>query len=302
MATNSNTAAVNQSQSSSFRLKGGLYPLTLLELSHFDSAIFEQDLQDKLAQAPSFFQQSPVLLVLDGLEQSDSADLQHKGVPLAEICQLCRQYGLVPVAVRGGSETLQAQAVAQGLALMPAGRAAKPSTSKHTAIDSDSVVQHQEEPVVSPARSIEQVPQHTQATAEPETYAETGPVAEVSPNGNSLVAPASVDRTTKVITTPVRSGQQVYAAGGDLIILASVSAGAEILADGNIHVYGPLRGRALAGVKGDPSARVFCYSLEAELISIAGIFQLDEDLRSGHWKQPAQISLNNEKISIQSLT
>jgi len=298
MATNSNTAAVNQSQSSSFRLKGGLYPLTLLELSHFDSAIFEQDLQYKLAQAPSFFQQSPVLLVLDGLEQSDSPDLEHRDVPLAEICQLCRQYGLVPVAIRGGSETLQAQALAQGLALMTAGRTVKPSSTKHTSINTDSVVQHQEEPVVSPARSIEEVPKHTQATSD----TETGPVAEVSPDGNTLAAPASDDRTTKVITTPVRSGQQVYAAGGDLIILASVSAGAEILADGNIHVYGPLRGRALAGVKGDASARVFCYSLEAELISIAGIFQLDEDLRSGHWKQPAKISLNNEKISIQSLT
>lgn len=84
--------------------------------------------------------------------------------------------------------------------------------------------------------------------------------------------------TCKIITQPVRSGQQIYAQGGDLVILASVSAGAELMADGNIHVYGTLRGRALAGVAGNTAARIFCHKLDAELISIAGYYKLRDDM------------------------
>lgn len=83
---------------------------------------------------------------------------------------------------------------------------------------------------------------------------------------------------TKVITKPIRSGQQVYARKSSLIILASVSHGAELLADGCIHVYGSLRGRALAGINGDKTARIFCHKLEAELVSIAGFYKLQENL------------------------
>jgi septum site-determining protein MinC len=99
----------------------------------------------------------------------------------------------------------------------------------------------------------------------------------------------------------VRSGQQIYAAGGDLVIIAPVSAGAEILADGNIHVYGPLRGRALAGVKGDTSARIFCQSLEAELVSIAGNYKVNEDLQKEHWKGNIQARLEGDQLVISPL-
>ena len=81
-----------------------------------------------------------------------------------------------------------------------------------------------------------------------------------------------------IITEPVRSGRQIYAARGDLIVMGPVSAGAELLADGNIHVYSSLRGRALAGISGDTNARIFCHSLEAELVSIAGLYRVSEDL------------------------
>lgn len=106
---------------------------------------------------------------------------------------------------------------------------------------------------------------------------------------------------TKVIHRPVRSGQQVYAKGGDLILLAPVNEGAEIIADGNIHVYSALRGRALAGVTGDAGARIFCQQLEAELVSIAGHFVLNDTVREQRWKQPAQIYLENESIQITAL-
>lgn len=107
--------------------------------------------------------------------------------------------------------------------------------------------------------------------------------------------------TTKVIHRPVRSGQQVYAKGGDLILLAPVNEGAEIIADGNIHVYSTLRGRALAGVNGNTDARIFCQQLEAELVSIAGHFMLNDMLRKRCWKQPAQTYLENESLQITAL-
>ena len=107
-----------------------------------------------------------------------------------------------------------------------------------------------------------------------DTSVKSEPVIEPAP----AQAPVAVtSASTKVVTQPVRSGQQIYAKGGDLIVLAAVNPGAEIVADGNIHVYAPMKGRALAGVRGDTSARIFCQSMEAELISIAGNFRVFED-------------------------
>lgn len=104
---------------------------------------------------------------------------------------------------------------------------------------------------------------------------------------------------SKLITTPVRSGQQVVAKGGDLIVTSSVSHGAELLADGSIHVYGALRGRALAGLSGDLEARIFCQSLDAELVSIAGYYRLSDAIEP--MNRPCQIFLKNEHIVIESL-
>jgi septum site-determining protein MinC len=106
---------------------------------------------------------------------------------------------------------------------------------------------------------------------------------------------------SKVVRHPIRSGQQVYAADGDLIVLASVSAGAEILADGNIHVYGTLRGRALAGVKGDTSARIFCQNLEAELVSVAGQYKVSEDFDKNVVRKASQIFLSEDKLCFKEL-
>ena len=107
---------------------------------------------------------------------------------------------------------------------------------------------------------------------------------------------------TKLITTPVRSGQQIYAKNADLIVLNSVSPGAEILADGHIHIYGALRGRALAGISGDKNARIFCQVLEAELVSIAGCYMLHEDINVPQNTQAMQIYLQDEHLRIASLS
>lgn len=110
---------------------------------------------------------------------------------------------------------------------------------------------------------------------------------------------AAVEVVNKTYTSPVRSGQQVVSKGGDLIITAAVSPGAELLADGNIHVYGVLRGRALAGIMGDRSARIFCQSLEAELVSIAGFYRLRDAMapQTG----ACQIYLQDDHICIEPI-
>lgn len=103
---------------------------------------------------------------------------------------------------------------------------------------------------------------------------------------------------TKLITQPVRSGQQIYAKGTDLVVLAPVSHGAELLADGNIHVYGSLRGRALAGINGDKTRRIFCQHLDAELVSIAGIYRLSDDFSINKDRKNVQIYLDDEHLQI----
>ena len=104
--------------------------------------------------------------------------------------------------------------------------------------------------------------------------------------------------TARLITQPVRSGTQVYARGGDLVVTAAVSPGAELVADGNIHVYGPLRGRALAGAGGDAEARIFCSRLEAELVSIAGRYLVSEQLPPELHGAPVQIALVDDQLTV----
>ena len=100
----------------------------------------------------------------------------------------------------------------------------------------------------------------------------------------------------------MRAGQQVYAKGGDLIVLGAVSAGAEVIADGNIHVYGPLRGRALAGAQGDTSSRIFIRMMEAEIVSVAGTYKVIDNDMLRHWQgKSLQVFLNGEQLEIEPL-
>jgi septum site-determining protein MinC len=108
-------------------------------------------------------------------------------------------------------------------------------------------------------------------------------------------APSAAGR---VVTQPVRSGTQIYAQGGDLVILAPVSAGAEVIADGHIHVYGALRGRAIAGASGDTAARIFTHRLEAELVAVAGRYMVSEAIAPEYLHQAAQVALIDDRLSI----
>ncbi len=121
---------------------------------------------------------------------------------------------------------------------------------------------------------------------------EEGKATKKISRGNSI---------TKIIDQPVRSGQRVYAENGDLIVLSSVSTGAEIMADGHIHVYGSLRGRALAGAKGWEGARIFCSDLKADLVSIAGYYTINDDLPDEQRNSGVKISLKMESLHIEPL-
>ena len=120
------------------------------------------------------------------------------------------------------------------------------------------------------------------------------------PAANKKTATTTTEKA-KVILQPVRSGQQIYAKNTDLIVLNSVSPGAEIIADGNIHVYGALHGRALDGVNGNNEARIFCHKLDAELVSIAGLYQLSDDFAQYKDMDGIQIFLDSDKLCIEKI-
>lgn len=106
---------------------------------------------------------------------------------------------------------------------------------------------------------------------------------------------------TRVVQNPVRSGQQIYADGGDLIVLGTVSAGAEVIADGHVHIYGALRGRAIAGARGDGAARIFCQRFEAELVACAGTYSVAERMRSELRGRSVQVWLDGDDLQFTAL-
>ena len=106
---------------------------------------------------------------------------------------------------------------------------------------------------------------------------------------------------TRIVNTPVRSGQQIYARDADLIITSSVSAGAELVADGNIHIYGMMRGRALAGASGDRNCQIFCTNLAAELVSIAGEYWIMDQIPQEFFGKAARLCLQDGALTIQTL-
>ncbi len=130
----------------------------------------------------------------------------------------------------------------------------------------------------------------------------TNKKTSISKNSSEKNSTGIIKRPYKLISKPVRSGTQIYAKDSDLVILSSVNTGAEVIADGNIHIYGPLRGRALAGARGDEQARIFCEKCDAELVSVAGHYLVKENLKVPKSKKPLiQIYLNNNTIIIEGI-
>lgn len=136
--------------------------------------------------------------------------------------------------------------------------------------------------------------------SDPEARTQAGPAQSSEPPPKADAEPES-GAGAMLITEPVRSGQQIYARGGDLVVVASVSPGAELLADGHIHVYGALSGRALAGVQGDANARIICRSFHAALVSVAGTYSISEHFDEALLGQPVQTYLQQGTLRIERM-
>lgn len=244
-----------------FQLKGSTLTVVVLEVYRYSPDTFSQQLEEKIRQAPQFFEGSAVLINVEKLASEKMA------IDFMLLIQQCRDLGLQPVAFKGGS--VFAEAIAEtGLASLP------DSSTRAKAVALTVATQMPSAPVAVKRGSVSDVAIKT------------------------TIEEKVIQRNSKVITRPIRSGQQVYAEGADLIVLSQVSEGAEVLADGHIHVYGALRGRALAGVRGDRSARIFCHQMEAELISVAGNFLLSDSLDERIHKQAVQACLQGDVLTV----
>lgn len=143
--------------------------------------------------------------------------------------------------------------------------------------------------------------QREQAVALEMAIMPAGRKTAVKPNRAVQAVAKAGGAETLIIDKPVRSGQRIYADSGDLVLLAGVGSGAEVMAEGHIHAYGPMRGRALAGVSGNPGARIFCRNLGAELISIAGRYRVSENLENRYLGRAVQISLVDDALKFELL-
>lgn len=273
-------------KSDAVELKGGMFTFMSLRLHTDDMQIIDRQLADKVQQAPAFFRDSPVVVDLTALETATDCRLDPDAL-LACI----RAHRLLPIVASVADKSSQlARSIA--LPLVESG-ARRQNNSTHT--DQTAALDHSA--TADPARAGEQASESPNGTS-----AALPPGAEGTPD--ALPLPAEVDvlvRSPLLLTRPVRSGQQVYARDTDLIIMGQVGAGAEVVADNNIHVYGPLRGRALCGVSGNTDTRIFCQSLEAELVSVAGNFRVLESIPEDLRGKPAQIWLDKDKLTIEPL-
>lgn len=273
-----------------FELKSAQLTLVALVVKTHDLAIVAAELARSFGpegESPDFFDTDGVVI---DFTQTDIVLPHPQWDLLMKAFAACK---LVPMAVRGLDPA--SLAVAQRLGLTEA----PPEPRRVVAPGAKSA-----SPAPAPLAPVS-VPVPA-AVVVPAPVARTAPA--VAPVAAQPAAPAAREAApvpTMVITKPLRSGQKIYARGGDLVVLAMVNRGAEVIADGNIHVYAPLRGKAMAGARGNTGARIFSLCLEPELVSIAGIYRTTErELAGDVLGKPAQVYLSDdgtEKLIIEAL-
>lgn len=313
MTINPETVApdiADKSPPAQFELKAAAFTLPVVRLLGTDMDAVAEQLGAKVDQAPDFFRNTPVVVDLSGLAPGTD-DVQF---PL--LVGLLRGYGMIPVGVRGGDASHNQAAEAMELAILgdvhvrrPHSKSKPPQSrqvaSRPTAIKPAPTPGHE---ALGGDRIPAPTPSNSHAAGFPSgTRPEAASGVASSPASNPRPSPKpspgkpGPGSPFKVVSGPIRSGQRIYAAGGDLSIIGAVSSGAELLADGNIHVYGPLRGRAIAGNNGDPAARIFCQNLQAELVSVAGHYRVSENIPATLRGMPVQVFLDQEVLRIEKL-
>jgi septum site-determining protein MinC len=267
-----------------FELRSGAVDTLLFVVKTTDLAEMRAELTRRFEATPEFFANDTVAIDVRRLAENER-------VPLADIATLLDSVRMRPIGVVADSAQ-HAWANEAGLPLLDARdpRGSTPKSNGDEAGDAAGKPAQHEAQGETPAPAAPMQLQLHMPIGEPEAPA----AAEAVRIGTS-------SQTTMVIDKPLRSGQRIYAKG-DLVVLGMVSNGAEVIAEGNIHIYAPLRGRALAGVHGNHDARIFCTCLEPELISIAGIYRTAENpLPADVHGKPAQIWLDEEKLMIETL-
>lgn len=266
-------ASDSSGEASVFELKGSVLTVMVLYIKETDPELLYPQLKKKIGPARSFFNNAPLLVDLKGVPETEQMRLD-----FLVLTTFLRGLGLVPVGVRAAADVVAQRVLDAGLGVLPPAKVEK------------IVYTPGGEPVVE--QTIEPV---FDQPSEPE------PLPEQPPE-QPLEQPVPEQRVpTKVITQPVRSGQQVVAQEGDLIILSSVNAGAEVVAGGNIHVYGALRGRAMAGVNGDPGARVFSLQCNPELVAVADAYVVNDSLESRVLNRCVMITRGNKGLQFEVL-
>jgi septum site-determining protein MinC len=247
------------------RVQGGIFTLMVVKVGDPYDPALEREIAEQVALSPGFFADAPVVLDLkDSLGCTSVADY-------TSLRQLLRRHGMIPVGVQNASALQLRAAKAVDLSAFSGASGAgarRPAPAVERA---------------APAPEPERAPPPRERSPAPLERAADRPAA---------------DQRTRLVTQPVRSGTQIYAKGGDLVVVAPVSAGAELIADGHIHVYGALRGRAIAGAMGDTNARIFAHRFAAELVSVAGRYIVSDAIPAEHLNQPAQVALIDDELHI----
>jgi septum site-determining protein MinC len=279
-----------------FELKSGSVDTLLFVVKTTELDAMRAELTRRFEATPEFFANDTVAIDLRRLADSEQ-------VALGDIVRLLESVRMRPIGVVA-HPAQHAWAAEAGLPFLEArdrrGASAKTAAEEAEAADASAAVSTGA--TAGTAAGAE--PQSASAApAQPELFSTANePLADTAAAADEAAARVARAEPALVVDRPLRSGQRIYAKG-DLIVLGLVSNGAEVIAEGNIHIYAPLRGRALAGVHGNHDARIFCTCLEAELISIAGIYRTTEVPLPGEVAgKPVQIRLDDEeKLLIEPL-
>lgn len=247
-----------------FRLRGGNFNLLVLRLLDPRPEVVVPAIGDQFRRAPGFLRFAPVVIGLSELEGVAPGEVDFAG-----LARGLRALEIVPIGTTGGTPELRNAALAVGLP--PLRQVGKEGP---------------EEPA-PPAAAAEEGP----------PPAAPAPAAAAAPSPPA----ASGARPALLVDQPVRAGQRIWAQGSDLIVTATVNAGAEVIADGNIHVYGALRGRAMAGGAQNTEARIFALNFDPELVSIAGYYAVRDGLTAAPLGRAVQVRLEGERMRFDPL-
>lgn len=261
--------AVNFDYEQAGELKIGQVGIANLRIRTLDVERLVQEMQERVNRAPKLFGRAAVILDFGGLSQvPDVATAQ-------ALVDGLRGAGVLPVALAYGTTAIDLLSQQLGLPLLAKFRA--------------QYERAEAEPAPPPPAAPAPAPRRA-AKAEPAPAAPVGKAPD-----------AAAPQPGRMQLGNVRSGQQLYAENCDLTVMATVGAGAEVIADGSIHIYGTLRGRALAGAQGNTAARIFCRDFHAELVAIAGHYKVLDDVPDNLRGKAVQVWLEQDQIKIAAL-